>query len=130
MASSNPKPIPNPSPTITAKVEFNLDHKTFFVTGLLGTVLPEEGRMHFYTTHWKPEPVEGQPGRLKSTEVTQEFVTDIRMSPATFKNIMQWMKQQVDVFEQNYGEIKTQPIGTTAPVPAPTQQSSVDRRYT
>lgn len=50
---------------------------------------------------------------MKATEVTYEFVADIRMSPATFKTVMLWMNQLVDIYEKAYGEILVQPIAPT-----------------
>jgi hypothetical protein len=121
-------PPPTPTPAITTRVAFSPDHKTFFVNGLFGTLDSSEGRLHFYQNHWRPEPI-GQVGQLRATECTHEFVTDIRMTPYTFKSIMQFMRQRVDAYEQAYGEIRMQPTTTTAAPPATSTQVSTDRRY-
>jgi hypothetical protein len=58
-----------------------------------------------------------QLGQMKVTELDLEFVADIRMSPATFKSIMLWMKNHVDEHEKVFGEIKLQPTGGAKPTP-------------
>ncbi|MGD0549756.1 MAG: hypothetical protein ABSA81_04320 [Candidatus Bathyarchaeia archaeon] len=89
-------------------VTHHLDEKMWFVSGLLGGLNPAEGRMQLYRQNLKQSPAE-QLGHVKITEIDLEFVADLRMSPATFKTIMLWMKKHVEDYEKSFGEIKMEP---------------------
>jgi hypothetical protein len=96
-------------------ITHNPDEKIWFVSGVFGTLSPAEGRMQWYRGSWKPEA--DQLGQIKATELDFEFVADMRMSPAIFKDVMLWMKNHVDEYEKTFGEIKMQPTGDTKPAP-------------
>jgi len=80
------------------------DYKAIFVSGVFGTLTPNEGVMVVYTDRIKPsvEPT----GALRLESVERELQVELKMSPQVFKVIALWMMKHVQEYEKRFGEIK------------------------
>jgi hypothetical protein len=106
-------------------IKRSTDLRTLFVNGILGSLDPEQGQMQFYTRQATIESVKETPGELRTISVTLEIVTDLRMTPATFKGATLWMQQTLAAFEKKYGEI---PLSDTSPLKEQRTKNG-ERRY-
>jgi hypothetical protein len=93
------------------KTKVNPDMRTIFVTGFLGDLDLMHGVMHFFRMSLNYGVGTDPVNPIQPTERICELMTDIRMTPGTFKATMLFMKALVDRFEKAYGEIKLKPDG-------------------
>ncbi len=86
------------------KISFELvkddNYRTIHVNGVFGGLDPVEGRIIFYIDEIEPEMDESTPGKMKVKKVVRRLLIDIRMSPAQFKSIADWMQSHIKKFER------------------------------
>lgn len=77
---------------------------SFFVTGVFGNLTPDGGRMKFYITDIIPQ-VSGPQGELGVGKLEHKFLVELKMTPAFFKILSNWMSGHVKTFEEQFGNI-------------------------
>lgn len=90
------------------KIPFELvkddNYRTIYVNGVFGGLDPVEGRMIFYIDEIEPEMDENTPGKMKVKKIVRRLLVDIRMSPAQFKSIADWMQSHIERFDRELRE--------------------------
>lgn len=85
------------------KVKFELsqsqDYRVVHINGVFGGLSPDEGRMILYVDRLVPEILDEPAGAMKLQKINRELVIDIRMSPAQFKSIAEWMLSHIKELE-------------------------------
>ncbi len=72
------------------------------VDGVYGTLTPTLGQVAFY--YDLPEIGAGEDGEMVVLAIQRRIVFDARMSPATFRAIARWMKDQVEDYDRQERE--------------------------
>ncbi len=86
------------------------DFMTVYATGALGG-FDSQGAFHmiFYMPSVKPETLQGK----KENEVVEvTHLVKVVMTPATLKQLSDWMGKNVQSFEKQFGEVETPKEGT------------------
>lgn len=81
------------------------DFRMIYVENVFGGLDPSGGRMVFYVDRRKPRTAEEPLGALETEEIVHELQVELRMSPANFKSVAEWMTLHVEAAEKQFGPI-------------------------
>ncbi len=88
---------------------FRVDESEYFrmiyVENVFGGLDPGGGRMIFYVDRRKPKTADKPIGGLEMEEIVHELQIELRMSPASFKSVAEWMTKHVEAAEKQFGPI-------------------------
>jgi len=87
------------------RIEEAESFRMIYVENVFGSLDPGGGRMIFYVDRRKPRIVDEPVGALETDEIVHELQVELRMSPASFKSIAEWMAQHVEGAEKQFGPI-------------------------
>jgi hypothetical protein len=77
-----------------------------YVTGVFGGLDPNDGRMIFFLDRLEPETLnQPMPGNQVVKKIVRESQVEIHMTPSQFKTIALWMNQNIQRYEELFGEI-------------------------
>ncbi|UCD73520.1 MAG: hypothetical protein JSW01_02430 [Candidatus Bathyarchaeota archaeon] len=79
--------------------------RMIYVENVFGGLDPGGGRMIFYVDRRKPKTTDEPIGGLEMEEIVHELQIELRMSPASFKSIAEWMTKHVEAAEKQFGPI-------------------------
>jgi len=88
------------------------DYSYIFATGIFGGIDPNGARIIFYLDRLDPEMKRDQPGRMQTRQVNRELQVEVNMSPVGYKSMMLWMQNNVQQYEERFGEIISRPRET------------------
>ncbi len=90
---------------LSFRVEESESFRMVYIENVFGGLDPGGGRMIFYVDRRKPKTVDQPIGALEIEEIVHELQVELRMSPASFKSIAEWMTRHVQAAEKQFGPI-------------------------
>lgn len=91
---------------LSFRVEESEGFRMIYVENVFGGLDPGGGRIIFYVDRRKPKNAEKPVGSLETEVIVHELQVELRMSPASFKSIAEWMTQHVQGAEKQFGPIR------------------------
>lgn len=109
MSSDNPEPEDQSvhkqnRPKYELKKDPN--YKSVYTTGAYGGLDIRDGHILFYADQIEPE-IDEKSGKMKVGKVVRNLIVDIRMTPAEFMSLANWINQHVKRYEEDMKELKT-----------------------
>jgi len=94
------------------EVEKAEEYRSVFASGVYGGLNPSGGALIFYADRLVPEPNKTVPGQMILEKIVQELQVEVRITPAQWKAMVEWMKGNLETYEKTFGEVKLGPTGT------------------
>jgi hypothetical protein len=87
------------------------EFRQFYATSVFGNLTPMDCRMTFYVEDITVKKEQPNIEEVEVEGITRTVQAQVFMSPYSAKLMSRWLSQQVEEYEQEYGEIKLDPQG-------------------
>jgi len=95
------------APPLPYRVTTNENYRYVTASGMFGDINTNDCHIIFYLDRNVPDVVPGgEPGEMRIREVNRELQVEIHMSPAQLMLMSQWMTDQMNDYQEQFGEIQ------------------------
>jgi hypothetical protein len=107
MSPRKKKVLKKKAPPLPYRVSTNENYRYVTASGMFGDINTNDCHIIFYLDRYVPDVVPGgEPGEMRIREVNRELQVEIHMSPAQLMLMSQWMTDQMNDYQEQFGEIE------------------------